>query len=77
MKPRPGRLWWFFYGRPRRGFPWLLAGVLVAVVVFALIFAIPGGADFSRTVAVVAAGLLLVTAAVLAVLAVFVPRRRR
>jgi len=47
-KKRPGLLWRFFYGRRRRGFPWLLVGVLAAIVFLGLFFAIPGGADISR-----------------------------
>ncbi len=65
-----------FYGRRRRGFPWLLAGVLAAILVFALVFAIPGGADVSRAVAGVAFGLLLAGAVALAIVAVLRPRRR-
>ena len=67
----------FFYGRPRRGFPWLLAGVLLAVLVLALLFAIPGGPGISWTVAAVLSGSLIVGALVFAVLAVVRPRRRR
>jgi len=67
----------FFYGRPRRGFPWLLAGVLLTVLVLALLFAIPGGPGVSSTVAAVVFGLLIVGALVVAVLAVVRPRRRR
>ena len=77
MKRRPGPLWMFFYGRPRRGFPWLLVGVLLAVLVFGVTFAIPGGADVSRAVVVVVGGLLLGAALTLAVVAVVAPRRRR
>lgn len=66
-----------FYGRRRRGFPWLLAGVLAVIVVLAVVFAIPGGADFSRAVAAVVFGLLLVGALAFAVLAILRPRRRR
>ncbi len=76
MKKPPGALWLLFYGRRRRGFPWLLAGVLIAVGVLALLFAIPGGADVSRAVAGVAFALVLVGAVVLAVVAVVRPRRR-
>lgn len=76
MKKRPGRLWLFFYGRPRRGFPWLLVGVLLAVLVFGLLFAIPGGSDLSRTLGGVALGLLLVGGAGFVVLVAFFPRRR-
>ena len=28
QRKRAGRVWMFFYGRPRRGFPWLIAGTL-------------------------------------------------
>ena len=76
MKKGPGALWLFFYGRPRRGFPWLLAGVVFAVVLLAAVFALPGGADASRTVAAAFFGLLLVGALVFAVVAVLRPRRR-
>ena len=76
MKKRPSALWLFFYGRPRRGFPWLLAGIVVAVVLLAAVFAIPGGADVSRTIAAAFFGLLLVGALVFAVVAVLRPRRR-
>lgn len=76
MKKRPGAFWFFFYGRPRRGFPWLLAGIVVAVVLLAAVFALPGGADASRTVAAAFFGLLLIGALVFAVVAVLRPRRR-
>ncbi len=66
-----------FYGRRRRGFPWLLAGVLFAVLVLALLFAIPGGPGLSWTVAAVLFGFLVVGALAFAVLAVVRPRRRR
>ena len=77
MSKRPGRLWLFFYGRPRRGFPWLLAGVVLTVVLLALVFALPGGADVSRLVAAAVFGLLILSALVFAVFAVLRPRRRR
>lgn len=75
-KKRPGALWMLFYGRRRRGFPWLLAGVLFAVVVLGLTFAIPGGADAWRAAAPVLFGAVLVVALVAAVAAAFRPRRR-
>jgi hypothetical protein len=43
----PGRLWLFFYGRRRRGFPGLLVGVLAIVVVLGLTFATGTGAAIS------------------------------
>lgn len=75
-KQRPGWLWLAFYGRSRRGFPWLLVGVFVAVTVLALLFAIPGGADASRGLAAALFGLLLVAAIVAAIVAALRPRRR-
>jgi len=77
VKDRPGFWWMLFYGRRRRGFPWLLLGVVVAILLFAPIFVIPGGADASRVFAGVVFGLVLVGAIVLAVVAVFRPRRPR
>src|SRR6202011_1325106 len=45
---RPGRLWLFFYGRKRRGFPGLLVGVVAAALLLGLVYGVPGGADLSR-----------------------------
>jgi hypothetical protein len=75
-KRRPGRLWLFFYGRQRRGVPWLLIGVGVAVLVLALTFALPGGADLWRSIAPLIIGALLVLAILGAIAAVLRPRRR-
>jgi len=75
-KKRPSWLWLFFYGRRRRGFPWLLVGVLAAMLLFGLVFALPGGAEVSRGVAAALFGLMLVAAVVVAIVAVVVPRRR-
>jgi hypothetical protein len=75
-KHRPGFWWMLFYGRRRRGFPWLLAGIFAAAVVFGFLFAIPGGPDFSRGLAAALFGLVLAGAIVLAVVAVLRPRRR-
>ena len=76
-KKRPGLLWLFFYGRKRKGFPWLLAAVAIVIVVLALSFAIPGGADTWRAIAPVIFGLLIGGALVVAVVAATLPRRRR
>jgi hypothetical protein len=76
LKKRPGRLWLFFYGRQRRGVPWLLIAVVVAVVLLALTFALPGGPDVWRAVAPVIIGVLLVGAIVAAIAAMLRPRRR-
>lgn len=77
MKKRPSRLWLLFYGRQRRGVPYLLLGILAAVFVFALLFAVPGGVDYSRGVIGVFIGLLVVAIAAAFVVAAFFPRRRR
>lgn len=76
-RKRPGPLWMFFYGRRRRGIPWLLIGTLVVIVVLALSFAIPGGADMWRAIAPYLLGLLIAGALVGAIVAVLRPRRRR
>ena len=76
MKRRPGRLWLFFYGRQRRGMPWLLIAVVVGVVVLAITFAVPGGPEMWRTVAPILIGALLVGGIVAAIAAMARPRRR-
>ena len=65
-----------FYGRRRGGFPWLLAAVFATVAVFALVFALPGGADVSRVIAAGVFGFLIVGAVAFAIFAVWRPRRR-
>jgi peptidoglycan/LPS O-acetylase OafA/YrhL len=76
-KKRPGPLWLFFYGRPRRGFPWLLVVLLTVVVALGLSFAIPGGADMWRTVAPAVFGFLILCGLAAAIVAALRPRRRR
>ena len=67
----------FFYGRPRRGFPWLLVGLFLTIVVLSLTFAIPGGADVWRSLAPVFLVVLIAGAIVAAVVLIRFPRRRR
>ena len=77
-KKRPGALWLFFYGRQRRGFPWLLALLMAVIIVLALSFAIPGAADMWRAVTPIIFGVIVVAAIGLLVAAMFrSPRRRR
>ena len=57
---RPGRLWLFFYGRRRRGFPGLLVAVLGLAVVLGLTFASRAGAAISYWIGI---GLVVVIAA--------------
>lgn len=77
MKKRPSRLWLLFYGRQRRGVPYLLIGIVLAIVVFALLFAVPGGADYSRAVIGLFLGLLVVAIVAAFVVTLLFPRRRR
>src|SRR5712692_5103176 len=51
-------------------------GCPVALVVFALLFAIPGGSDLSRALGGVVLGLLLLGAAAFVIVVAFFPRRR-
>ncbi|HEX9560640.1 MAG TPA: hypothetical protein VGA76_05350 [Candidatus Dormibacteraeota bacterium] len=76
MKKRPGLLWLLFYGRQRRGVPWLLMAVILGVLLLALTFALPGAADMWRSVAPVILGVLLLVAIVGAIAAALRPRRR-
>jgi uncharacterized membrane protein len=77
VKRNPGPLWLFFYGRQRKGFPWLLVGVIVAVVLLGLTFAIPGAPDVWRAIAPFVFGFLLLAGVLAAIVAVLRPRRRR
>jgi hypothetical protein len=74
---KPGLLWLLFYGRRRRGFPWLLVVVFLVVLVLALTFVFPGGVDLWRAVYPIVVGALLVAALVFAIVASLRPRRRR
>jgi len=76
VKKRPGRLWLLFYGRQRRGVPWLLIAVVLGVVLLGLTFGVPGGADMWRSLAPIVIGVLLLAAIVAAIAAMLRPRRR-
>lgn len=76
-KKRPAALWLFFYGRRRRGFPWLLACVGLVVLVAALSFGLVTGADLSRAAFPIFFGLLILGAIVFAIVAWLRPRKRR
>ncbi|HEY7199588.1 MAG TPA: hypothetical protein VIC57_05225 [Candidatus Dormibacteraeota bacterium] len=78
-RKRPGRLWLFFYGRKRRGFPGLLVGLLAAALVLGAVFGLPHGADLSRyaiVLTVSALVLLILASLVLVVIAAIRPPRR-
>jgi hypothetical protein len=76
LKKRPGPLWLLFYGRQRRGIPWLLIAVIASVLMLGLTFALPGGADMWRSVAPIILGVLLLVAIAAAIVAMLRPRRR-
>ena len=76
-KKRPGAFWLFFFGRQRRGVPWLLVGMVVALVVLGLTFALPGAPEAWRAVAPLLLGGFIGVALALAVVAMLRPRRRR
>ena len=78
-RKRPGRLWLFFHGRKRRGFPGLLVGLLAAAVVLGAVFGLPHGADLSRyaiVLTVSALVLLILASLVLVAIAAIRPSRR-
>jgi cation transporter-like permease len=78
-RKRPGRLWLFFYGRQRRGFPGLLVGVLAGAVLLGLLFGIPGGAELSRYATVLSVSVivfLILASLALVVIAAFRRGRR-
>ncbi len=75
---RPGRLWFFFYGRRRRGFPGLLVVLIALVVVLGSLFRLPLGADISRTamaLSISALALVILAAIVLVAIAAIRPRK--
>jgi hypothetical protein len=80
-RPRPGRLWLFFYGRRRRGFPGLLVGLLVSAVALGALYGLPRGAELSRLAIVVTVSvlvlLILASLALVAIAAIRPPRRGR
>jgi len=65
---RPGRLWLFFYGRRRRGFPGLLVGVLALAILLGLTFASRAGTAISYWIGI--GFLVLIALLALAALAV-------
>lgn len=75
---RPGRLWLFFYGRKRRGFPGLLVALIVAAVLLGSLYGLPHGADISRVaILVTLSALVLVILASIVLVAVAAMRPRK
>ena len=66
-----------FYGRQRRGFPWLLFWVGVVVLLGAVAFRLVGGPDVWRAVFPIFSVALIGLALVVALVAPFIPRKRR
>ncbi len=76
-KRRPGRLWLLFFGKKRRGFPELLAITLAVLILLALLFGLPGGAELSRYASALSVLLLLLLIAGSLVLVVVAWLRQR
>ena len=77
-KRRPGRLWLFFYGRKRRGFPGLLVALIVAALALGAVYGLPNGADISRfaiVISVTALALVILAAIALVVIGALRPPR--
>ena len=80
MKRRPSRVWLFFWGRKRRGYPGLLTAVLLLAIAGALTLRLPRGYDAGYWLGLGLIGLLVLITAVaivLAVVGVLRPRGRR
>lgn len=80
MSRRPSRLWLFFYGRRRRGFPGLLVTVLAVALLAGLTFASRMGASVSYWIGLAFAGgfaVLILVALAAALLGVLRPPGRR
>ena len=80
MRRPPGRLWLFFWGRKRRGFPRLLATLLVVVLLGALISKLPRAYDagfYAGLGLLVLLALITVAAIVAALVGVLRQRGRR
>ena len=73
---RPGRLWLFFYGRRRRGFPGLLVAVLGLAVILGLTFASRAGAAISYWIGIGFLAVIAVLALVALGIALFASLRR-
>ncbi|GAC1657606.1 MAG: hypothetical protein NVS9B1_15800 [Candidatus Dormibacteraceae bacterium] len=69
QRKRPGRLWLFFYGRRRRGFPGLLVAVLLLAIGLGLTFASRLGTALSHLIGL--AFLVVLAALVLGALILF------
>jgi len=75
---RPGRLWLFFYGRRRRGFPGLLIALIATALVLGSLFGLPHGADISRfAIGLTISALILVIIAAIALIVIFAIRPPR
>ncbi len=74
---RPSRLWLFFHGRKRRGFPGLLVTVLVLAVLLGLTFGTRAGAAISYWVGLAFLVVIALLALGALVVAVSASLRRR
>lgn len=83
-KKRPGRLWLFFWGKKRRGFPGLLVATVVVLIVLGVAFGLaPHGFDvlgylfLIPVLGLVAVCVAAIVVTVLALLGIVKPRDRR
>lgn len=77
MKRRPSRLWLFFWGRKRTGFPGLLAAVILLVLIGAAVSRLPRAYDAGFWVGLVLVALLAALTAGAIVAAVWGVLRQR
>jgi peptidoglycan/LPS O-acetylase OafA/YrhL len=80
LKRRPSRLWLFFWGRRRRGYPGLLTAIVVVVLAGALTLKLPRGYDLGYWLGlglIVLLALITAGAIGLALFASLRPRGRR
>ncbi len=83
-KRRPGRLWLFFWGKKRRGFPGLLVGTMVVLILLGLAFGlVPHGFDvlgylfLLPVLALIAVCVAAVVLTILAAAGILKPKDRR
>lgn len=67
----------FFYGRRRTGFPWLLVGLIAALLLLALTFGLPGASGLGPVIGLIFIAALVLGTVVALIAALLRPRRKR